>query len=946
MAGSSNSEDLATTIKLDAVRDRLRDYAAHIGTDPLTNSVFSFARSLFQDLDCGKRQLDDVAPLIDQIHFELLVDRADTFRDQHEGVGGKSTWDTVSNRLDQAAGQGAEAFRQAACRGHGGIVFTAHPTFALSRSLRENFAKFVTADSKETREALRSAAYAPQADWPDQITLISEHEETQAAIANARDAARSYARLIVATARKHFPEQWKQFDPVLPTIASWVGYDLDGRTDIHWSQSIALRLREKAVQLGYYAGRLRDLKEAAPLEALAARLEAAEKHTAEAASLFEGDLFDPATLIKAANFLTADSADKLTDSADIIRPIETLIEDAGTPDDLAAELLVLKSEVETLQLGTARIHLRVNAAQVRTVLSRDLDLETEDSDFGRVALRRLAKMATGDDTRPVNFADLFIEQSTARRQFMMCAQILKHIDAKSPIRFLIAESENPATVMGALHLARQYGVDHALDISPLFETPEALETGGRFVERLLEEPAFIDYVKQRGYLSIQLGFSDSGRFIGQVAGNMAIERIHNLIGQALGDKLPGVGLLFFNTHGESMGRGAYPGTFEQRFDHLLTRWTRAGLVRRGIHPLHEVSFQGGDGFLHFGTRELSEATYAAFCEHILSDIDDAENDPFYQRTDFVWDAYRSLRNWHETLFGNPDYARLLGGFATGFLVKAGSRPVKRAGGVIAGPSAIRAISHNALLQQLGVPLNSACGIGSSIQRETERLKDLIDQSSRMRSLIMLATSARMLTSLPSLRGYANVYDPEVWLAIAKHGHACNETALRRVANTVSSYETNSSLKKIANILAVDLIQFDELLAALEDSPSVEARHEARLEIHALHGLRQALMMYALSLVGRLRNFSARHDTSVEELIGLVLNLQIDEAVERLNIIYPASRDDTELVSGVEEPGFEATSPDETGYDSLHRQIIDPLRLTGELIRRISLANCHAFGAWG
>lgn len=53
--------------------------------------------------------------------------------------------------------------------------------------------------------------------------------------------------------------------------------------------------------------------------------------------------------------------------------------------------------------------------------------------------------------------------------------------------------------MGALHLARQYGVDHALDISPLFETPEALETGGRFVERLLEEAAFRDYVRTRGY---------------------------------------------------------------------------------------------------------------------------------------------------------------------------------------------------------------------------------------------------------------------------------------------------------------------------------------------------------------------------------------------------------------------------------------------------------------
>jgi len=171
-------------------------------------------------------------------------------------------------------------------------------------------------------------------------------------------------------------------------------------------------------------------------------------------------------------------------------------------------LLVLRSEVNALQLGTARIHLRLNAAQIGTVISRDLGLETENRDPGRGALRKLSELAENSDELPVNFADLFLEQSTARRQFMMCAQFLKHVDADSSIRFLIAESENPATVMGALYLARQYGVADKLDISPLFETPEALETGGRFVEQLLNEPVYLAYLKRRGYLAIQLGFSD------------------------------------------------------------------------------------------------------------------------------------------------------------------------------------------------------------------------------------------------------------------------------------------------------------------------------------------------------------------------------------------------------------------------------------------------------
>ena len=33
------------------------------------------------------------------------------------------------------------------------------------------------------------------------------------------------------------------------TVASWVGYDLDGRTDINWLYSLIIRLREKRAAL-------------------------------------------------------------------------------------------------------------------------------------------------------------------------------------------------------------------------------------------------------------------------------------------------------------------------------------------------------------------------------------------------------------------------------------------------------------------------------------------------------------------------------------------------------------------------------------------------------------------------------------------------------------------------------------------------------------------------
>lgn len=176
-----------------------------------------------------------------------------------------------------------------------------------------------------------------------------------------------------------------------------------------------------------------------------------------------------------------------------------------------------------------------------------------------------------------------------------------------------------------------------------------------------------------------------------------------------------------------------------------------------------MSFQGGDGYLHFANADLATASYFAFADHLLSEPEDTSQDPFYQRTDLVWDFYRALRRWHENLFANPDYGHLLNDFATNFLIKAGSRQRRRSSGP-AGPRALRAISHNATLQQLGVPVNTAAGIGSALRRERGQVNDLIKESPRMaarrgRSWICLMRLARRRRPRPgSMRRWREATD--------------------------------------------------------------------------------------------------------------------------------------------------------------------------------------------
>lgn len=932
-------------ISLDWAQDFLRQEAARIDADPLTNSVFSLAQTLFRKLEAGETTLSGLTGLSEEVHLSLIEARAKAFRERHAGADPAAAWAPVEAQLEAAAAGGFDAYRALVETPTGGIVFTGHPTFALSEDLRAAMAAYAVKPDAPRRAAMKKLIAADTRGWNRSITLDGEHREVQAALAHAAGAQAAYARRVIDIARQTFPDRWKSLRPFLPTLASWVGYDLDGRTDIPWYRSIALRLHEKAEQLNRYAAALETLlkgaKAPASLMALPGRLRQASGLAWSHADLFSQDLSAASALAEAANALTAMDEDRITDVREITAAIDAALPDLS--DALAAKLMILRSQMEAQQLGTARIHLRVNAAQVRTVLARDLGLETEDRLLGRVALSQLARKAGKSKPQPVNFADLFREQSTARRQFMLCAQILKHIDAGSVIRFLIAESENPATVMGALYLARQYGVADKLDISPLFETPEALETGGRFIERLLEEDEFVAYLKRRGYLSIQLGFSDSGRFIGQVAASMAIERIHNLILRALAAKKANVSLLIFNTHGESMGRGAWPGTFRERFDHLLTPWTRAGGKARGVPILHEVSFQGGDGFLHFAAPELAEATYAAWCESRLAPTPDKVDDPFYTRTDLVWDFYRSLRAWQERLFGNADYGRLLGSFASGLVVRAGSRQKKRSGGP-AGPAALRAISHNATLHQLSIPVNTAAGIGSSLQRESERLANLIRESPRLHSLILLASRARELTSLPALRAYGSVFDPGVWVAHARLAPADKSGAYRSAYYVLRADETAVSISRIANLFSIDLGRFDRLLSQVEGVPTAETRHEGRMDMHVLHAIRQALIMKAIAIAGSVPRISERHDVSQRDIIRMVTELRLAEVIELLDHIFPRTGGEDDALGTLTEPGSGQRSG--YGYDRIHQGIIAPLDEIDRALHGISLAITHAYEAFG
>ena len=86
-------------------------------------------------------------------------------------------------------------------------------------------------------------------------------------------------------------------------------------------------------------------------------------------------------------------------------------------------------------------------------------------------------------------------------------------------------------------MSKKYGVEKLLDISPLFETSISIERGARIMEQALDCIPFLNNIILRKRITIQTGFSDAGRFMGQITSALAVERLQVKLSEVISRKL-------------------------------------------------------------------------------------------------------------------------------------------------------------------------------------------------------------------------------------------------------------------------------------------------------------------------------------------------------------------------------------------------------------------------
>ncbi|HET6469020.1 MAG TPA: hypothetical protein VFG43_11655, partial [Geminicoccaceae bacterium] len=458
------------------LRDELAGLRELIERAPFANPVQIQALNLLLRLRQGELEEGLVGRVIQRLTLQAFRQRAERLRSYLGEVDPAANARLLAALIRRLAeGEGGErlpfaVFRERMERVVYGFVVTAHPTFSLAVELQRDLVALALdrdAAGRPLDEAATAALLARVEAYPHRpelpLDLDGEHAQATAAIENIQDAVRRLYGIVLEVACELYPEEWRALSPALVSIASWVGYDTDGRSDISWATTFAKRLATQAHQLRRYRRRVADLAlqaEGTPhlaplLELIEARLSLAIKACEDELQVFAawapGAEAWPEHLARLSRAMAEGRARRMTDSRQLVELIERVLAQAED-EALAHGLAVLRAEVRTHGASLARTHVRINAIQLHNAIRKTIGMEhaADDPSHRLSYLNAVTRLV--EEARPVtvNFGSVAGEKATAKRVFMTMVQMLKYLDASEPLRFLIAECETPFTLITAL----------------------------------------------------------------------------------------------------------------------------------------------------------------------------------------------------------------------------------------------------------------------------------------------------------------------------------------------------------------------------------------------------------------------------------------------------------------------------------------------------------------
>lgn len=170
-------------------------------------------------------------------------------------------------------------------------------------------------------------------------------------------------------------------------------------------------------------------------------------------------------------------------------------------------------------------------------------------------------------------------------------------------------SQYPSDILAMLMLAEEVGIQHNVDLVPLFETIEDLHNAPSVMTELFADSEYRKHLEKRGMTQqIMLGYSDSSKDGGYLASNWNLYNAQRTLAELCDSQ--GVGLELFHGRGGSIGRGggptnrailsAPPNSMKGRIkiteqgEVIAYRYSNADIARRHLNQvMHAVLLAGG-----------------------------------------------------------------------------------------------------------------------------------------------------------------------------------------------------------------------------------------------------------------------------------------------------------------------------------------------------------------
>ena len=954
--------------------------------DPFSNSIMMLALDISRRLEKNLLNYSALEALIQRLAVGSVGLRADRLKSYIGSSDPKDNNQKIYEIIKKLAFDDSgnqisfEDFDKLISKEIFGIVLTAHPTFGMTYKMMQDLAKLATSDNKNGQQisnkelkSIIKEIFKTEQRPEKNISLDFEHSLSIAALKNLQLALKSFYRIVIKVSRELFPKQYHNIHPQILRLHTWVGYDVDGRGDIFWNNTFSKRLKVKIEQLKIYSTSVSKILRITKNQESIKKLKTLEKQINQSILLNEkilvsfskSDFLDNTDEFKKiSNMMFKKRKELITNSEVILQIIEEVIAlefncKSTRNHEALSDLILFKIEIKNFGLGLGRTQVRLNANQLNNAISKEIDLkgDPDDPSRKRTYLSAISKLIENVKQVKINFASILEENMNARRYFMVIKQMLKYIDEKQPIRFLIAECDYSLTVMTALYYSKLFGVEDKVDISPLFETEKGLSNGHNVISTLIKNSHFKKYILKREKLSVQTGFSDAGRYLGQSAAVLSIENLQRKIAKLLFDNnLSKVKLLVFNTHGESIGRGGHPISLADRLNYVNCSYTRKKILDWNIELVQEMSFQGGDGYQYFMNHDLAYASISRILEFCLIQKVDEKKDPLYDSADFGIEFVNTIKQYNTDIMNDPNYATLLNVFGVNLTHSTGSRSVKRfvdgsAKTLVYHPSQTRAIPQNSILQQLGMMANSLGGIGMFLRKNPKQFLYYHNKSERFRRIMDIVQYAFAFSDIEVLKAYIDCFDPGMWLSWStRTADSVRSENMKEVASLLENFDVHWRLNKVYRNFHQEYMEIRNWLLGRKNRGRIAVgrgrvvEKEIRDELLLMHGVRVAIFHEIFLLSVRIPKFSDQAGTSREEIIAKLIRFDIEDAVKTLRKIFPAGKIKKSNFGLDESSNY--VSEINIDYSKEEKNIFRQLEALYECARRVSTGISHFIGAVG